>query len=322
MLGQMDYNLESLNEKIDALVAKSKEEQHRLAKERMEIINWMSPLNFHPVQNEVFRKRTPNTGTDLLTSATFEDWIATRGQTLWCHGIRMTSQPYEISHQETKLTVEQLERGKRSLRQFPFLTHGCLEADLIRATVVDHLRVLFHKRRDVAVAVAYCNYKEQYRQTPVNLLAAIWRQLIPPTGVLSSNENLTYRTHQGRGTSLELREISDLLLEGITHFSKVFIVVDALDECSDKYGSRSTVLRELRRLFPKLSLMVTSRPLDDLRSQFSNGPHLNIEASDSDMKKYIQHRIREEGRLSRHVARDPGLEATIIREVLSRAKHM
>jgi len=222
-----------------------------------------------------------------------------------------------------RLTSKQPGQGKQSLRQFPHVSnHGGVETNCSRATVVDHLRLVFQKRRDIAVAVAYCNYKEQYRQTPVNLLAGIWRQLIPPNGVFSSNVNLTYRTHQDRGTSLELTEISDLLREEVMQLSRVFVIVDALDECSDQHGSRSMLLRELRRLLPKASIMVSSRPLDDIRSQFSDCHHLKIEASDGDVEQYIQHRITREGRLSRHVARDPGLEATIIRKVSSRTKHM
>jgi hypothetical protein len=70
------------------LVAQSKEERERLARDKVNIMNWVSPLNFNLVQDEIFAKRTPGTGLELLQSPVFTRWMETRGETLWCHGIR------------------------------------------------------------------------------------------------------------------------------------------------------------------------------------------------------------------------------------------
>ncbi|KAK4170041.1 ankyrin repeat-containing domain protein [Cladorrhinum sp. PSN259] len=286
MLAQLDTSLESLNEKIEELVARSKEDQERLEKERAEVINWISPLNFNPTQNELLTKRAPNTGSHLLNSEVFTEWLGKKGQTIWCNGIPGA--------------------GKT----------------VFAATVVDHLQQVFSKRTDIGIAVAYCNYKETDRQKPVNLLAAIWRQIITPGAALSSGIKLTYKTHQDRGTSLELREISRELREEVRGLARVFIIIDALDECPEDNGVRSTLLEHLNRLLPRANIMVTSRPLDDIKARFQQSQKLKIDASNDDVEQYIRYRILKEGRLRRHVGRDPALEDMIIQEVCSRTQHM
>jgi hypothetical protein len=66
----------------------------------------------------------------------------------------------------------------------------------------------FEKSKAVGVVCIYCNYKEQYRQTAVNLVASVWRQLIQPQEQLPNTIRLSYNTHMDRGTSLTLFEIS------------------------------------------------------------------------------------------------------------------
>jgi hypothetical protein len=40
------------------------------------------PLNFYPVQEEIFKKREDGTGEWLLKSTLFTNWIAEQGQIL------------------------------------------------------------------------------------------------------------------------------------------------------------------------------------------------------------------------------------------------
>jgi hypothetical protein len=67
---------------------KHKAEQERLAKERLQIIEWISPLNFFPIQEDLLKKRQEGTGEWLLNSDPFVKWVSRNGQILWCPGIR------------------------------------------------------------------------------------------------------------------------------------------------------------------------------------------------------------------------------------------
>ncbi|KAH8880540.1 ankyrin, partial [Thozetella sp. PMI_491] len=285
MLGKMDGTIKDLAGKIEELVAQSQEEKERMARERRAVIDWVSPLNFYSIQDEIFAKRTPDTGLKQLMSNAFTDWIKNPGQTLWCYGIPGA--------------------GKT----------------VFSSIVVDYLRHMFQKKTNVGIAAVYCNFQEQYRQTPTQLLAGIWRQLIRDNSVLSNSIRLTYRTHLDRGTTLTLREISDELNTTVERFSKVFIVVDALDEASE-FETRDVLLDELQKLLPTVSILVTSRPLDVIKTMFHECPKLEIKAEIEDVEKYIRAHIQLEGRLRRHVENDPSLGDVIVKEVSSRTRKM
>jgi hypothetical protein len=47
-----------------------------------------------------------------------------------------------------------------------------------RGPVVNDLRDRFEGVAGTRVASVYCDYREQFEQTPVNLLAGLWFQLI------------------------------------------------------------------------------------------------------------------------------------------------
>jgi hypothetical protein len=58
-------------------------------KECLDIIAWLSPLDFWKKQNDVFVKHQEGTGKWMLDSKEFNDWLLGSGMTLWCPGIRM-----------------------------------------------------------------------------------------------------------------------------------------------------------------------------------------------------------------------------------------
>jgi hypothetical protein len=168
----------------------------------------------------------------------------------------------------------------------------------------------------------YCNYKDEFRQTTVNLLAGIWRQLVQSGGAPSSDISLIYKTHQERGTALTLWEISEELRSEIMRFRRCFILVDALDECSESKNTRSSLIRVLLSSLPKVNLMFTSRPYDSIKAEFRTSLNLEIQASTGDVAKYVRGRIAAENRLRRHVQKDPSLGEEIVRKVSTNAQKM
>jgi hypothetical protein len=56
---------------------------------RQDFLNWLSPLNFFPRQQDILQMWQPGTGTWLLENPCFEEWKSGSGRTLWCCGIRV-----------------------------------------------------------------------------------------------------------------------------------------------------------------------------------------------------------------------------------------
>jgi hypothetical protein len=81
---------------------------HIKEQKRQDILNWLSPLNFWPKQNDIFERRCKGTGEWLLGRPEFQKWIEGENPILWCPGDRK-SILYNAN-------LSQLALGKRFLR--------------------------------------------------------------------------------------------------------------------------------------------------------------------------------------------------------------
>ena len=93
--------------------------------------------------------------------------------------------------------------------------------------IINYLEQTF--KGNAAVAYIYCNYKEQ-NQTAINLVASLLQQLVQGQSVISNDIIAIYRRHSRKQTRPSFAEYSELLESEAHRFSKVFIVIDALDE--------------------------------------------------------------------------------------------
>ncbi len=80
-----------------------------------------------------------------------------------------------------------------------------------RSIIVDNLRCRFEGVAGVGVASMYCNYKEQLEQTPVNLLAGLWMQLVHRSNQLNDEVKSLYYKHADRNTLPTLTDVEKIL---------------------------------------------------------------------------------------------------------------
>ena len=119
-----------------------------------------------------------------------------------------------------------------------------------------------------------------------------------------------------------LTDCTDLLQSEARGFSKVFIVIDTLDECSESNGTRDSFLTEIRKLQPNVNLLIASRHISTIEREFENQARVEIRASDDDVRRYLESRIERERRLQCLVGEDMGLQGTIINTIVEKAKGM
>lgn len=183
---------------------------------------------------------------------------------------------------------------------------------------MNDLRIRFENMPGIGIVSVYCNYKEQLGQTPVNILAGLWFQLLERNEPLSEEVKNLYRKHMDRNTLPTLTDVEKVLSTEIGRYQKVFVVVDALDECLAQ--SRIDFLTSLRALQPQVNLLVTSRFNDSIAHAFENCPRAKIEASIEDVLTYVSSRIS--GQLAKHIKRDPSLAKEIENTVVEKAQNM
>ncbi|KAJ7291420.1 ankyrin repeat domain-containing protein [Mycena rebaudengoi] len=243
--------------------------------EREKIIDWLSPLNFFARHADIFGTRQEGTGRWLLEDPRFRTWLLSRGEIIWCSGIPGA--------------------GKT----------------VLASIVVDYLRS--HLQNDgVAVAAAYLNHKESEEQSPSNILAGLWWQLVSERPISAAVQKL-YQKHQKQRTGPSLDEVCEIVRSTIAEWPKVFIVVDALDEYPEAY--RRILLDTLAAIGP-VSLLLTSRPNIAPESFFPTAPVLEIRAREEDIHRYIDAHIQTSARLSKHVQARPELRAEIESKII------
>jgi len=125
--------------------------------------------------------------------------------------------------------------------------------------------------RRCRIGYVYCIYNA-IDQTATNLIASLFQQVVQQQTVLSEDVKSLFKHHSRERTRPSLPEYIMLLQAHIQRFSRVFIVVDALDECSENDGVRDSFLAQLRYLLPNIRLLVTSRDIASLGYAFKMLP--------------------------------------------------
>ncbi|KFY30332.1 hypothetical protein V493_01980, partial [Pseudogymnoascus sp. VKM F-4281 (FW-2241)] len=235
------------------------------------ITDWLSSTDFPAQQSDFIGRRADGTGQWFVVSPEFTNWLQETKQNLFCPGIPGA--------------------GKT----------------MIAAIAVDHIWKAFHGD-NVGVAYVYCNYKRQETQTTTDLLAAILKQLVQERPLYGEPVATLHKRHADRRTRPSLDEIRTALKSVLINYSNAYIIIDALDECTDSDGTRSELLTILRDLQAKtnISLMATSRFVARIEQSFQGFPMLEIRASDADVTRFVAGHIH---RLPKCVQRDLRLQA-------------
>lgn len=215
------------------------------------ILDWLSSANYSNIQSDTLRRRTVGTGQWLLNSKQYQYWLRTPCQTLFCPGIPGA--------------------GKT----------------ILTSIIVEDLNQKFYDDFSVGIAYIYFNFRQKDIQTTDHLLASILKQLAQGRPSLPADIQALYG-NRTRGTRPSLSELSKALRSLIASYSRIFIIMDALDECDG--DSRPSILREIFGLQDTdvVSIFATSRPHIDIKNQARKSiMQLDVLANDEDIGKYL-----------------------------------
>jgi Cdc6-like AAA superfamily ATPase len=187
---------------------------------------------------------------------------------------------------------------------------------MMSSIVVDHLSAKFGNDAGVGIAYIYCNYQPQQEQRPADLLLSLLKQLAQEQLAMPTDVKNFYEHHRAKGTQPSFNEIVRVLHSTIQLYSKVFIIIDALDEY---YASNNEGLnRLLSGVFGlqdqvQLNLFATSRFVLEITSQFDGCILKEIRAQDDDVLRYINGRIHE--LLRSQISKYPQVQDIVRREI-------
>ncbi|KAH8781605.1 hypothetical protein BGZ57DRAFT_759893 [Hyaloscypha finlandica] len=244
------------------------------------ILEWLSPTDFLAQQHDIISRRAQGTGQWFLDSPKFERWLQGADKTLFCPGMPGA--------------------GKT----------------MMAAVVINHFYATA-PGNDTGVAFIFCNYKAQADQTAQGLLAALLMQLVHRRPDLAAPVSTIYNKHAKERTRPSIDDISYALDSVCSSLTAVYIIVDALDECTEEDRSRSQLIDKLRELQAKvdLRLLFTSRDIPDIAQKFQSESKLEVQASQEDVRRFV---IGQIPRLPTCIRRDEKLQY-IVQEKITEA---
>jgi Cdc6-like AAA superfamily ATPase len=244
--------------------------------EDLEILKWLTPIDYGPQQSDFIKKRQEGTGKWLLDRNEFNTWLDQSNKTLFCSGIPGA--------------------GKT----------------ILTSVVIDHLCSKHRADFSIGIAYLYCNFGRQQEQKLEHLLLSLLKQLAQKRASVPESVKTLYEYHSRERTRPSFNEILEALKSVAAQYSRVFILVDALDEISDK--ERQKFLRGIFDLQGKAgaNLFATSRINDEIAQIFNKALFLPIRASNEDVESYMDGQIP---RIKSYIV-DDDLRDRIRREVI------
>ena len=252
-------------------------DSHQVEQRHSQILDWLSPDDFFVQQADLFRRCKEGTGQWLLSSHEFKLWLRGERPTLFCPGIPGAG--------KTMLT----------------------------SLVVHNLQEKFGHDASVGIACIYCNFKQQVDQKVDHLLASLLKGLLQGQTNVPQDVELLRQRHKSKGSRPSIIELSDTIKAITRDWSRIFLVIDALDECTGA-GTRSRLLNEITSLqnHVNVSFFATSRFIPDILEEFNGQLTLEIRATDGDVSAYITDRMTE---LPAFVRRNNMLQEEIVSEI-------
>ncbi|KAK0480426.1 hypothetical protein EDD18DRAFT_836466 [Armillaria luteobubalina] len=279
-LGNIKDNVDAIRENTDVT------RQLQIDEKAAKVGAWLTTLDYNAVQRDNLQQRVKDTGEWFFKSSKLLDWVdaSIAPSVLWCVGGPGV--------------------GKT----------------ILASTIVDHLRMKFEedKAGKALVFCIFCDYHATDQKTTA-IIRSLLKQLIQAHLCLTDQIQAFYDkwSHGGKLPSLE--DITSLLSAELKSYDRIYIILDALDELDDD-GCRQGVLDALKALGDQIRLLVTSRPLDTMRS-FIEADKIKIRANDADLEKCVLAGLTG-GNLPTLLSKDESLHEKICETVMKKADGM
>ncbi|KAI0509002.1 hypothetical protein F5B22DRAFT_376084 [Xylaria bambusicola] len=258
-----------LNEQniIKLVKGQERQEQREQAREgqdqkriQQHVLNWLTPLNYSAQQLDLTSQRQAGTGQWLLDSTEYRHWLSAKQEALFFPGIPGA--------------------GKT----------------MIASLVVESLHQLHRDDENIGICYIFLSYNQKNEDQRLNqLVASLLQQLANSKPTLAEPVRLLYEYHETRNSRPSFQELCDTLHVLTKSYSRVFIVVDALDELQMQNDSlRSTLIDELLNLWSnfEVNILVTSRFIPEITARFEKGvTKVEIRARNDDITKYMDGKL-------------------------------
>ena len=176
---------------------------------------------------------------------------------------------------------------------------------------------------ETAIAMFYCDFRDQQGQTTTNIVGAILKQLLVRGEVLEQVRKAFQKAKRevgGRG--LRLPDMVEMLKQAVAILPQVFICIDALDECPPKHVPELLrSIKDILRGSPRARIFLTGRPQveAEITRYFITGLTIPIIPKTHDIAVYLENKLEMD---PEPMAMSDGLRADILRIIPARVSQM
>ena len=180
---------------------------------------------------------------------------------------------------------------------------------MLASRVIDHLEKISNEE-NTAIVYIYCDYGKQEEQTAISLAENVTKQLLQHQDSIPERVQKIHQHHRGKVTRPDFGEVLEMTACSMVSLSRIFLIVDALDELGNTGKVRQSFIQHLRQLqdLHHFNLMTTSREIPNLALDFQQPRCMDLRANPGDIRKYVQGHI---GNLSSCVENNASLQETI-----------
>jgi hypothetical protein len=177
--------------------------------------------------------------------------------------------------------------------------------------VIDHLSELSRNNVSCGIIWFYFDYNDENQRAPAKIVCSLLQQALAEVDQsadvdIPEDIRRDLEKAQKTGRNLELDEAFTFLERVLLQFRKVYILIDALDECDER--NVIPLLRPLQKMLgysdttnlqQSTRIFVTGRPhterqVQQYLSRSTNPTSFTLEAHTEDIERFILHKIETE----------------------------
>ncbi|OAL53543.1 HET-domain-containing protein [Pyrenochaeta sp. DS3sAY3a] len=254
---------ENALDRLRNAVLKKNDQGHsqRSAERLREICSWLSAPDPSTNYHKAYKLRQADTGLWLLNSTKFTTWKGRAASRLWLYGIP-----------------------------------GCGKT-ILSSAIIEHL--LQHCNTDIGIVIAYFffDFNDAQKQDLELMLRSLLCQLLSSSAMIPQLIDALFSSCRNRQRQPSPQELLESIREMLQLFTHVYIVLDALDECTQRQELMDVLETVAEWQLDNMHLLMTSRKERDIERSFEN--YLDEEDTicllsnvvDEDIQRYVQQRL-------------------------------
>jgi hypothetical protein len=250
---------------MDGTTNRTRSQEERLGK----ICSWLSAPDPSTNYHKAHKQRQAETGVWLLEGEQFTRWKERAASRLWLYGIP-----------------------------------GCGKT-ILSSTIIEHLLQYCHDDTSMVMAYFYFDFNDTQKQDPELMLRSLLCQLLQSSVGIPKGVDALFSSCENGKRQPPLHMLLEVTRQAMQEFTQVYVILDALDECTQRSELMDMLETVARWQLDNLHLLMTSRKERDIETCLESYVReedtvcLQRDVVDQDIQRYVQQRLRDKKSLAK-----------------------